>query len=162
MPMTPEEERAYRRARYATRKIEEPDFRRNLTERRKEYRKIYDAKRKEDPEHVEKRRTYNREYMRKYNQKIRTGEMSPRWLAVLSTQQEEVLSDFRKDGCLICGEDDPACLDAHHLDPGAKEHNIGRLKTARIDRLVKELGKCVCLCRNCHSRFHAGRFTLVV
>ena len=69
---------------------------------------------------------------------------------------------FQSEGCLMCGETDSACLQAHHIDPAQKEIEIAKLraKKASLLRLVSELAKCVCLCANCHFKLHAGRFTL--
>jgi hypothetical protein len=59
-------------------------------------------------------------------------------------------------GCRECGEDDPACLDLHHTDPGEKERAVGKLITYGYgkDRLREELEICEVLCANCHRREH--------
>ncbi len=69
---------------------------------------------------------------------------------------------FRADGCLLCTETEPAVLQAHHLDPGKKDFNIGnafRKKPTR-KQLDVELAKCVCVCANCHIKIHRGISTL--
>ena len=58
--------------------------------------------------------------------------------------------------CIICGEDDPICLDFHHRNPSKKEVNI---TTAIRDcwsrsRILKELEKCDIVCSNCHRKIH--------
>lgn len=67
-----------------------------------------------------------------------------------------------KSGCIRCGEKDHVSLDAHHLDPKEKEHNLNHLRkmSYSLEKITKELSKCVILCANCHRKFHAGRFTI--
>lgn len=69
---------------------------------------------------------------------------------------------FRANGCALCGEKEPFCLDAHHRDPNAKDFTIGRYRTnsASTKRLEDELKKCVCLCANCHRKVHIGLLSL--
>lgn len=62
--------------------------------------------------------------------------------------------------CVICGEDDPTCIDFHHVQKEHKEkpyHNIAQFasQTYNLDRLKKELEKCVAICSNCHRKIHA-------
>ena len=74
-----------------------------------------------------------------------------------------LIDSFRASGCNVCGEMDPCCLDAHHVDPGEKEFEIASaIGNARYSKksIVSELEKCVCLCSNCHRKLHAGRFNL--
>lgn len=60
--------------------------------------------------------------------------------------------------CCVCGENDPICLDFHHLDPNEKDFEPakGRHTKSKAD-IIKELNKCACLCSNCHRKQHAGR-----
>ena len=56
-------------------------------------------------------------------------------------------------GCCLCDEDDPCCLDCHHL--GDKSDEVAYLVSKKtIKRLVVELNKCVCVCSNCHRKLH--------
>jgi hypothetical protein len=57
--------------------------------------------------------------------------------------------------CMICGEDDPVCLDFHHTDPSEKEFTISNMNGyCSWHTLLKEIGKCVIICRNCHAKIH--------
>lgn len=59
--------------------------------------------------------------------------------------------------CTECGESRPACLDFHHVDPSQKEETIGRAwRRWGKERTLKEIAKCIVLCRNCHACFHWG------
>jgi hypothetical protein len=65
--------------------------------------------------------------------------------------------------CKVCGYN--KCKDAlelHHIDPNTKEHNVSSLTRnfSSIEKLEKELDKCIMLCSNCHREFHAGLINL--
>lgn len=70
----------------------------------------------------------------------------------------EIVAEFRKWGCLLCGEREACCLTAHHVEPGDKEFNISEAVRGKVGmkRMISELAKCVCLCQNCHAKVHAG------
>lgn len=62
----------------------------------------------------------------------------------------------RGKSCVICGESHPACLDFHHKNPKSK---IGLIRKLSIysnnnDRVIKEIGKCILICANCHRKQH--------
>ena len=74
---------------------------------------------------------------------------------------KEFIAEWRKDGCIICGEKEPCVLDSHHVDPSTKEHAVADLlRDARMERLEAELRKTVTLCSNCHRKVHAGVISL--
>lgn len=58
--------------------------------------------------------------------------------------------------CVRCKENHPACLDFHHLDKNGKDGIISEAAKNdwTMDRLLKELQKCVILCANCHRKEH--------
>src|SRR6185436_15823652 len=81
----------------------------------------------------------------------------------------EAVSKHRKDKrkklveaaggkCSMCGYD--KCIQAlhfHHLDPSTKLFEIsGKGQTYSIERMRKEVEKCVLLCSNCHTEVEAG------
>lgn len=49
-------------------------------------------------------------------------------------------------------------LDLHHLDPSKKSFSFGKIMAnpKKWNILVEEAKKCILLCKNCHSEFHAG------
>ena len=59
-------------------------------------------------------------------------------------------------GCLVCSENEPCCLDLHHLDPSEKEADPSSLAAGSWDKLMEEVSKCVVVCKNCHCKIHAG------
>jgi hypothetical protein len=56
--------------------------------------------------------------------------------------------------CEKCGENHPAVLDFHHLDPSKKEFQIGNGTKKGIEKMLKEIEKCIILCSNCHRKLH--------
>ncbi|MBR5939451.1 hypothetical protein IKZ77_02785 [Candidatus Saccharibacteria bacterium] len=58
--------------------------------------------------------------------------------------------------CAKCGENRGYVLDFHHKDPATKEATIARMTSNKytLDKLEKELEKCIVLCANCHREFH--------
>lgn len=60
--------------------------------------------------------------------------------------------------CVVCGENEPVCMDFHHLDPTKKEFNISYMfsRGLSLESVLKEIEKCVVLCSNCHRKYHAG------
>lgn len=73
-----------------------------------------------------------------------------------------MIAEARNNGCSKCDETDHACLDFHHINPANKLFSIsrGRARELAAQKIADEIKKCVILCKNCHSKFHAGRFDL--
>lgn len=68
---------------------------------------------------------------------------------------KDVVNEYKKCGCAKCGENRLYVLDFHHIDPSTKDGTITRMSTKySLDRLQKEIDKCVVLCANCHREFH--------
>lgn len=95
-----------------------------------------------------------------YRQKLKTRSNNHRlkYLGVV----DPLILEFKKNGCLLCGEKEPCCLSAHHVDPSLKEYEIAFMRKClmKADKVIAELRKCVCVCHNCHSKIHAGLETL--
>lgn len=71
--------------------------------------------------------------------------------------RREVLRALKAErGCELCGEDDPCCLDFHHLDPDEKIGSVANLisEGATLAFVLEEVEKCVVLCSNCHRKEH--------
>ena len=70
-------------------------------------------------------------------------------------ERRQLIADS-KGPCASCGYYHPYAMDFHHMDPSTKLRNITSMASARtsLDKLRQELGKCVCLCRNCHAILH--------
>ncbi|MDS0282525.1 homing endonuclease associated repeat-containing protein [Haloarcula onubensis] len=59
-------------------------------------------------------------------------------------------------GCARCSEDDPACLDFHHIDEDEKAEQITTMISYGYgrDKILDEMAKCEVLCANCHRKEH--------
>ena len=66
-------------------------------------------------------------------------------------------------GCFYCAEDDPVVLEFHHVDPDTKVANVSSLVQGRyaISRIVDEVSRCLCVCRNHHARLTSLRLDYV-
>jgi L-lysine 2,3-aminomutase len=90
-------------------------------------------------------RDKNREHVREKQRERRQ--------AVKQWFYEEVVS---KQSCTECGENHPAVLDFHHLDPEEKENSICDMVCKRFSKkkILAEVSKCIVLCSNCHRKHH--------
>ena len=71
------------------------------------------------------------------------------------TNNRKLISEWKAErGCKLCGEKDSCCLDMHHTDPKTKDKDPSRI--GKFETFLKEVEKCVVLCRNCHAKVHAG------
>ena len=64
---------------------------------------------------------------------------------------------YKGGKCIVCNYDKYiGALDFHHVNPEEKEFNIAQLRSYSLEFLIKELDKCVLLCKNCHAEVHHG------
>lgn len=88
-------------------------------------------------------------------------------------ENELLIEERRRAGCIVCGITNPLVLQFHHHEPigqgGNQQGKKGRAKYARIGTvklnaspmiLKKHLDRCHVLCANCHLLVHAGEVTL--
>lgn len=65
----------------------------------------------------------------------------------------QFLNEIKRNGCSICGENDLACLDFHHVRD--KKYTISQLiKIENFTKIKAEVEKCIILCANCHRKLH--------
>lgn len=72
-------------------------------------------------------------------------------------EHREYVNSIKAKGCVKCGY--KKCLtaiDFHHLKSENKEMGIARATTQgwSIERLDKEISKCIVVCKNCHAEIH--------
>lgn len=64
--------------------------------------------------------------------------------------------EYKGGKCVNCGYDKyNGSLDFHHLDPKEKDIRIIGNALSK-EKLIKELDKCVLLCKNCHAEVHGN------
>jgi hypothetical protein len=68
---------------------------------------------------------------------------------------ERCVKILKINGCSLCKEKEPICLDFHHLNPKIKE-NKRTFSSLSWEVFTKEIIKCICVCSNCHKKIHAG------
>lgn len=58
--------------------------------------------------------------------------------------------------CAYCGENHPATLHFHHRDPEKKDFSLAEAVNYgySIERIKREIAKCIVLCANCHAKEH--------
>jgi len=64
---------------------------------------------------------------------------------------------YKGSKCVCCGYDafEPA-LDFHHIDPTQKDFSLSTRSFYDIEKVKKELDKCVLLCCRCHREVEGG------
>lgn len=106
-------------------------------------------------------RPCKQQYDREYHLS-RSSESKATKIALNKKRQEKLKAAIhtikKQNGCTFCAEDEPICLDFHHLDPTEKDINVSdALKRGwTVERMQKEIDKCITVCSNCHRKVHAG------
>lgn len=97
------------------------------------------------------------EYHKKYLKRDRASHKA------LAQERQVFINNYKHEhGCVICGETDPVVLDLHHLGNEKKFHDMGFLihKPYSMKVIMKELAKCVVICKNDHARVTQGVITI--
>jgi hypothetical protein len=80
----------------------------------------------------------------------------------LRDANKQRIDEYKSSGCVLCHEDETSCLDFHHLDADKKEFGIGGNTHRTWSYIERELAKCVLVCKNCHTKIHAGLIELLL
>lgn len=100
------------------------------------------------------------EYHREYNKKLyadpekRKQKIARNTLLAKASLEHlrEYIRNWKLEHPCPCGEDDPICLDFHHLhNKNACIAHLVRRKN-RLETIQAEIAKCVVLCKNCHAK----------
>lgn len=138
-------------------------WRKNNKERKSEMDKEYYQKNKEKIKKNSKKRYYlKREecknQCKKYYQKNK--EKRKQYIKQCFDDNYSLLTNKGLiTDCIICGfpKEKFAAIDFHHINPEEKEKQMSPLIHNPVSQgLLEEARKCVCMCRNCHSLYHAG------
>ena len=97
---------------------------------------------------------YNKEHYIK-NKKKHKKEQSRKSRKRAVQRNRKYVEIYKIDSPCHCGETEPCCLSFHH-DKGDKTSNISDMvnRGYSINRIQKEIDKCIILCLNCHARLH--------
>lgn len=73
-----------------------------------------------------------------------------------NANNRKIIHELKQNQCCAkCGENRWYILDYHHIDPTTKNNTVARLMVhSCADTVLKEVDKCILLCRNCHGEFH--------
>lgn len=62
---------------------------------------------------------------------------------------------YKGGKCEVCGYDKClGSLEFHHLDPNDKDPNWHRMRSWKLEKITRELDKCILVCSNCHRELH--------
>ena len=64
--------------------------------------------------------------------------------------------------CRQCGQDHPATLDFHHIDPNKKDFNLSCFMNISKSKILAEIKKCSVFCANCHLILHWNEKTVKI
>jgi DNA invertase Pin-like site-specific DNA recombinase len=85
-------------------------------------------------------------------QKKRTS--NPQAVIEWRKRKKQELVEYKGGKCERCGYNKSTrALQFHHIDPNEKDFTISR-KSYSIERLKKEVDKCIMVCANCHLEIH--------
>jgi hypothetical protein len=77
--------------------------------------------------------------------------------AIWRKERAELIASYKAEkGCKYCPENDPCCLDFHHVDEKIDEISDISHRWS-LEKLMTEISKCEVVCSNCHRKLHAGR-----
>jgi hypothetical protein len=110
-----------------------------------------DKDRYQSEEWKEYQRNYQRSWHQRHKEK-RLAKSRKRRAAI-----QEYVQGIKSQLCSTdCGERHPATLQFHHLNSEVKMFNIGNAirDGISLDRIKKEIEKCIVLCANCHAIRH--------
>lgn len=159
MARTKEEMAEYNRE-YRKRKLQEdPDFFKRYKGRDKEaqarHNKEYrERKLQEDPDYFNRYRIENRERINEVGRK--SYKKNADRIAAKKQERRAMLNEVKltygccNPDCCWSGDIAPCALDFHHLDPDSKDKCVTFYVTAKMSRMVEEVGKCTVLCAVCH------------
>ncbi len=98
---------------------------------------------------------YQRNYQRSWHQRHRAKRLARMY------ERKRAIHDYIQNmknqlHCVDCGQRHPATLHFHHLNSEDKVFSISYAANRgfSLDRIKKEIGKCIVLCANCHAIRH--------
>lgn len=91
------------------------------------------------------------------------GKCQNRYATQKGREKREFIVEKLGGKCVVCGFNKyKSALDTHHLHPEEKDVAWKTSRGWKIEKIIKELEKCVLLCKNCHSAIHNNELQLGV
>jgi len=105
----------------------------------------------------EKPRAYQREYKRRWHKENKAKHIS--YVRNREVGIEGWFRRYKKTFCCeVCGENHPACLDFHYIDPSLKKFSVSSKRDRpSLKQLQEEIAKYQVLCANYHCKEHYGQ-----
>lgn len=98
-----------------------------------------------------KKKEYHKNYHQKYKPYRRC--LTNRYRQLKYQAFQIIKPEFK---CPICGENEPVCIDLHHLDEKMNDvksfADIILRKCWGVKKIVEEMNKCAPVCSNCHRK----------
>ena len=70
-------------------------------------------------------------------------------------ENKRLAVEYKGGKCCKCGyKKCQAALDFHHIDSEKKNPDWKKMRSWKLEKIIKELDKCILVCRNCHSEIH--------
>lgn len=105
--------------------------------------------------HSEEWKEYMRNYQRSWHQRNKEKRLAKAYerKRAIHNYIQNMKNQLR---CVDCGQQHPATLHFHHRNLEDKMFNISDAvnKGFGLDRIKKEISKCIVLCANCHFKRH--------
>ena len=100
-------------------------------------------------------RQQRREYMRERLKDPARRKKHNEWRAKRRKNKRAWLVDIKsKYVCAKCGENNPICLEFHHVGKKDFDISVGIRNDKNKEAILKEIEKCIVLCANCHRKEH--------
>lgn len=130
--------------------------REEILKKNKQYQQNNKEKRKRwYQDNKEKLRQYSKKYYKEHLEQQREKKRERRNL-LINQWKPFIIEKYGAIICSICGYNKNfAALDFHHINPEEKEQKMNQLLGKRpTPERIKELDKCILVCKNCHAEIH--------
>lgn len=100
-----------------------------------------------------KENQFNRTDKSRVPNRCKKCENTKRVITQQKRKQEAI--EYLGGKCSVCGYDNfYGALEFHHKNPSEKEADWSTMKKWSLEKIKKELDKCICVCANCHREIH--------
>jgi hypothetical protein len=112
------------------------------------------------PEVIEAKRLRAKESYQKNREKVLARSLKRRTEGLAFMNKVASHYGCQNPDCSWAGELNPYQIDFHHFDPSTKMKEVAKMCSYSFSKIIDEINKCVCLCKNCHAEAHRGDLKL--
>lgn len=103
--------------------------------------------------HREEKTKYNKQYYEENKGRYKESNRK------CYLKKKQYINDYKSSkGCSVCGYNKSVYALVFHHPNDDKEFGIGSRTNFGLERLKREMAKCIILCRNCHAELHEKIF----